>query len=129
MKCDRCGAEIPEVSRFCLSCGKEVPPPTQATVEPKEDDEVNFGAIVLFMIAFMVFFLTLVPVFLGLWIGVAVMAGIGTLLVIGGLLLIRSKKKEIQRAKEEANVRLKCHYCGSLNRKDATRCDSCGATL
>jgi uncharacterized membrane protein YvbJ len=129
LKCTKCGAEIPEVSRFCLSCGMEVPPPKQAFVQPKDDSETNFASIVMFMFAFMIFFFALVPIFLGLWIGAVIMASIGLVLVIIGYLMIRSNKKQVEKAREEAMVKIKCQYCGKLNDQDATRCDSCGATL
>lgn len=77
----------------------------------------------------MVFFLALVPIFLGLWIGVVVMAGIGLVLVIVGFLIYRSSKKQAEKVREEALVKIKCRYCGMLNDKEASRCDSCGATL
>lgn len=130
LKCTGCGADIPDVSRFCLSCGKAVPPPTSVPVQQaEEEDEPNFFAILLLLLAFMVFFFALVPMFLGLWIGVGIMAGVGMLMVGAGLYMIRSHKREVKEAAEKASVKIKCRYCGSLNPQDAQRCMSCGATL
>ncbi len=130
LKCTGCGADIPDVSRFCLSCGKAIPPPTSVPAQQTEDeDEPNFFAILLFLLAFMVFFFALVPMFLGLWIGVGIMAGVGVLMVVAGLYMIRSHKREVKEAAEKASVKVKCRYCGSLNEQDAQRCASCGATL
>jgi len=133
MKCTGCGAEIPEVSRFCLGCGKAVPPPKQFVEQPKDETEANLPSILLFMFAFMIFFFSLVPMFLGSWIGAAIMGGIGLILVLAGYGMWRSNKKQVQRAQEKAeekaSIKIKCRYCGSLNEPDSLRCISCGATL
>ncbi len=133
MKCANCGAEIPDVARFCMSCGKDVPPPKQFTNETKDETEVNFPSIMLFMFAFMIFFFALVPIFLGSWIGAAIMGGIGLILVLAGYGMWRSNKKQAVRAQEKAEekaaIKIKCRYCGSLNEQNALRCMSCGATL
>jgi len=83
----------------------------------------------LWMISFMIFFFMLVPIFLGSWIGAAIMGGIGLVLALLGYANYRAAKKKVERAQEKASIRVKCRYCGSLNTPDATRCDSCGATL
>lgn len=129
MKCTDCGADIPEVSRFCLSCGKAVPPPKQVTTQPEDETETNILSIILFMFAFMIFFFSLVPIFLGSWIGALIMGGIGLVLVVVGYLMYRSNKKQAQRAREEAAIKIKCRYCGSLNNQEDIKCISCGATL
>lgn len=133
MKCTGCGAEIPEVSRFCLGCGKAVPPPKQFIEPSKDETEMNLPSIMLFMFAFMIFFFSLVPIFLGSWIGAAIMGGIGLILVLAGYGMWRSNKKQAQRvqekAEEKASIKIKCRYCGSLNEQDSLRCISCGATL
>jgi uncharacterized membrane protein YvbJ len=133
LKCAGCGVEIPDVARFCLSCGKAVPPPRQFKEQSKDDTEVNLPSIMLFMFAFMIFFFSIVPIFLGLWIGAAIMGGIGLVLVLAGYGMWRSNKKEVQRvqekAEERAKIKIKCRYCGSLNEQDSLRCISCGATL
>ena len=129
MKCANCGAEIPDVARFCMSCGKDVPPPKQFTPQSQDDTEVNLPSILLFMFAFMVFFFALVPMFLGSWIGAAIMGGIGLVLVLAGYGMWRSNKRQVERAKEKAAIKIKCRYCGSLNEPEALRCISCGATL
>lgn len=133
MKCGNCGAEIPDVSRFCLSCGKEVPPPRsvpgEATRQPVPDPDPSGHAMICFALSFMMFFMTFVPIFLGLWIGAGMMAGIGVFLVLMGYAILRSGRKEAEAAQERGAIRVKCRYCGSLNAPDALRCDSCGATL
>ncbi len=128
MKCPNCGADIPDISRFCLSCGKEVPPPKQL---PADDDDSDSLGITMLLVAlsFMMFFFMLVPIILGLWIGAGLMAGIGCALVLAGVYVFRSNKKHVERMQERRNAKVKCRYCGSLNEQTALKCDSCGATL
>lgn len=129
MNCPDCGAEIPEVSRFCLSCGKPVPPPKQLPAQQAADPDPSAHAMMLFGLSFMMFFFTLVPIFLGLWIGALLMAVIGMSLVGAGVFVLRSNKQHIEKVQMAAAVKIKCRYCGMLNAKDAGKCDSCGATL
>lgn len=128
MKCPNCGADIPDISRFCLSCGGEVPPPRQLPTQ--EDDSDSLGiAMLLVALSFMIFFFMLVPIFLGLWIGAGLMACIGCVLVFAGVYVFRSNKKHMEKMHERKNAKIKCRYCGSLNEQTALKCDSCGATL
>lgn len=128
MRCPNCGADIPDISRFCLSCGKEVPPPKQLPIQ--EDDSDSLGiAMLLVALSFMIFFFMIVPIFLGLWIGAGLMAGIGCVLVVAGVYVFRSNKKHVEKMRELKNAKIKCRYCGSLNEQTALKCDSCGATL
>jgi len=133
LKCQACGAEIPDVSRFCLSCGKEVPPPKSVPAEERKpavpDPDPNGHAMICFALSFMMFFMTLVPIFLGLWAGAGILAGIGVFLVLVGCLILRSGRRQAEEIRESALVKVKCRYCGSLNAPDALRCCSCGATL
>lgn len=129
MKCLNCGAEIPEVSRFCLSCGKEIPAPKQVSVQQKVDPDPEGYSMLLFGLAFMMFFFALAPILLGLWIGAALMMAVGLVLVTIGYSMLKSNKKEIEKKQEEAAIKIKCRYCGMLNDQEANRCDSCGATL
>ena len=130
VKCSNCGAEVPEVSRFCLSCGKEIPPPKKADAPEADEDNINVPSIVLFMLAFMIFFFAILPIVLGSWIGAALMMGVGVILVIVGFLMWRaSRKPVVQKEPERPKVKIKCRYCGTLHNEDATRCVSCGATL
>ncbi|MCU0859975.1 MAG: zinc ribbon domain-containing protein [Thermoplasmata archaeon] len=129
MKCPKCSAEIPDVSRFCLSCGNPVPPPATVAVQEPADPDPNGFAMLFFGLSFMMFFFSLVPMFLGLWVGMLIMVGVGMALVGIGVHMIRSNKRAIETAKQEAAIRVKCRYCGSLNDPKAERCASCGATL
>ncbi len=134
MKCRSCGAEIPDVSRFCLSCGSAVPPPMtvpeQMQIEETSSDPDPQGySMLLFGLAFMMFFFSLAPLFLGLWIGAAMMMIVGVVLVAVGYHMLRSNKAELERKHEEAEAKIKCRYCGSLNDQRALKCDSCGAAL
>jgi len=132
VKCQNCGADVPEVSRFCLSCGKEIPPPQKIEIPVEEDDGPSVGAILCFGLSFMLFFFGLVPILLGSWEGAALMFAVGTIPVIIGFLIIRAEKKPrvIEKpSKPEPVVKLKCHYCGSLNDQTSNRCEACGATL
>lgn len=133
MRCVNCGAEIPDVSRFCLSCGKEIPPPKsvpkEQVAQKTQDPDPSGHAMICFGLAFMMFFMTFLPIFLGLWIGAAMLAAIGVFLVLMGYLILRSGRKEVLMMQEKAAVKVKCRYCGSLNAPDALKCETCGATL
>ena len=120
---------MPDVSRYCLSCGKEIPPPKMAAAPQQQDPDPTGYAMMCFGLAFMMFFFALVPMFLGLWLGVIIMTAVGVLLVLVGYSIIRSGKKQVERIQEKAAIKLKCHYCGSLNEQSAIRCEACGATL
>jgi hypothetical protein len=129
MKCANCGAEIPDVSRFCLSCGKELPPPKRTTAPPSANPDPNGYSMLLFGLAFMMFFFALAPMFLGLWIGAGLMMVVGLVLVLIGYMMLRANRIEIEEERKEAMIKVKCRYCGMLNDKDEERCASCGATL
>lgn len=129
LKCPNCAAEIPDVSRFCLSCGKEVPAPKQVPTPQPIDPDPNGYAMLMFGLSFMMFFFALVPIFLGLWIGAFLMAAIGLLLVASGIYMLRSNKRQIQKMREETSAKIKCRYCGMLNDQAARKCESCGAAL
>lgn len=106
-----------------------MPPPKQ-TPQQEEDDSISLTiTILLLMLAFMVFFFMLVPIFLGLWTGVGVMAAIGCVLVLAGVYVFRSSRKRLERIREQRAAKVKCRYCGSPNEQTALRCSSCGATL
>jgi hypothetical protein len=129
LKCPDCGAEIPDVSRFCLSCGKSIPAPKEVPAQQNEDPDPNGFSMILVALSFMLFFFAIVPVIFRLWIGAGLMIGAGIVMVVVAVMMIRSNKKEIEKEHEEASIRVKCQYCGTLNTQTAERCDSCGATL
>ena len=129
MKCQNCGAEVPEVSRFCLSCGREIPPPQKVEVPEQHDPDPSGHAMLCFALSFMLFFFALVPILLGLWIGALMMFSVGIIPLIIGFLIIRSGKRPVEKIEEKPVVKLKCHYCGSLNDQSSLRCEACGATL
>ena len=129
LKCPDCFAEIPDVSRFCLSCGKPIPPPRGVVVEPQTDPDPQGLAMLLFGLSFMMFFFSLAPMFLGLWIGVAALVAAGLAMVTAGYFIIRSGRKEIERRREMVSAKTKCSYCGVLNDQTASKCEGCGAAL
>ena len=129
VRCPGCNAEIPDVSRFCLRCGKEIPAPMQVIVQQAPDPDPNGYAMLFFGLAFMMFFSSLAPMFLGLWLGVGTMAAIGLVLVAVGYSILKSNKKEIEEQQEKMAAKIKCRYCGSLNDQIAKKCDACGASL
>jgi hypothetical protein len=85
--------------------------------------------MLLFGLAFMMFFFALAPMFLGLWIGACLMMAVGLVLILVGYMMLRANKLEIDEVRKEAIVKVKCRYCGMLNDTDDDRCASCGATL
>jgi len=141
LKCFNCGAEIPEASRYCLSCGMEVP--GKAIPQRIPDPEKNMTYFVLFALAFAMFFFALIPVILGSWEGAALLVVAGIALAIIALLNVNASRRHaekvaelqektaerMQKAAAEANARLKCRYCGALNDRNAPRCVNCGGTL
>jgi len=141
MKCTNCGTEIPEASRFCLSCGEEMP----GAVRPRKESESEFNlpSMMLFALAFMMFFFSLIPMFLEYFDGMLFMDAVGVGIVVVAIVNLvlhrRHEEREaermeraaerMERARAEAMAKLKCRYCGALNERTAMKCESCGATL
>ncbi|HIH01701.1 TPA: hypothetical protein HA259_06475 [Thermoplasmata archaeon] len=125
MKCPSCSSEIPGESRFCLKCGKDL----VATPPPPQDDGSEMFALMAMGIAFMMFFFSLAPFFLGIWIAGIAMLGVGVVLMIAGYRMIRASKKDQVAMMQRHNVRVRCRYCGTLNGEHEEKCDSCGANL
>lgn len=132
MKCPACSSEIPDESKFCLSCGKAIgPPQVQQQAPPEEDDGSEVFAMMAMAFAFMLFFFSLVPFFLGIWYAGLAMLGVGAALIFAGYRMIRVSKKEriVMQEAKATKVKLKCRYCGTLNDEDEEKCSSCGASL
>ena len=132
MKCPSCSSEIPDESNFCLKCGKAMGKVLdQPQVPPEDDDGSEVFSMMCMAFAFMVFFFSLVPFFLGIWYAGMAMLGVGVVLMLAGYRMIRVSKRERIRLVEKRamKVKLKCRYCGTLNDEDEERCGSCGASL
>lgn len=141
MKCANCGTELPEDSSFCLRCGNEVAGGRQAS--ESDDSDFSISSMMLFAIAFILFFFSLVPMFLDSWEGMLLMDAIGVVVIIVAFLNLWASRKHEERvaeqreraaermlkAKEASMVKIKCRYCGALNERTALKCESCGATL
>ena len=125
MFCPSCGYDIPEGSRFCLKCGKGL----GAEAQPQEDDSSEMFAMLCMAFAFMMFFFSLAPFFLGIWVAGVAMLAVGVVLMLAGYRMIRTSRKERAEAVQRSNVRIRCTYCGTLNEESDERCDSCGASL
>jgi hypothetical protein len=125
VKCRTCGAEIPDQSRFCLRCGKDQAAPAQ---QP-DDDSSEVFSLMCMGIAFMMFFFSLAPFFLGIWVAGLAMLLVGVGLMLIGYRMIRTSKRDRIEAAERSSVMVRCRYCGSLNHEHDERCDSCGASL
>jgi len=131
LKCPSCQSDIPDESRFCLKCGKEVAPaPAPAQTSP-EDDSSEVFAMMCMAFAFMLFFFSLAPFFMGIWVAGLAMLCVGVVLMLAGYRMIRVSKRERMAMveKKATKIKLKCRYCGSLNDEHAERCESCGAGL
>jgi len=97
----------------------------------------------LFALSFMLFFFSLVPIIMALWVGAILMDAVGLALVIVAFLNLNASRKHqekvaeemekaaehMQKAAEESLVKIKCRYCGAINDRSALKCESCGATL
>ncbi len=132
LKCPSCQSDIPDESRFCLKCGKEVAPaPAPAQAPPPEDDGSEVFAMMCMAFAFMLFFFSLAPFFMGIWIAGLAMLCVGVVLMLAGYRMIRvSKREHIEMIEKKAvKIKVKCRYCDSLNDEDSEKCRSCGATL
>jgi uncharacterized OB-fold protein len=125
VKCPSCGSEIPDESRFCLSCGKDLVAPAQL---PKDDGSEIF-AMMCMGIAFMMFFFSMAPFFLGIWVAGVAMLGVGVVLMLAGYRMIRASRRDHVEIVHRKAVRIRCRYCGTLNKEQDDRCDSCGASL
>jgi len=80
-------------------------------------------------IAFMMFFFSLAPFFMGIWIAGVAMLGVGVVLMLAGYHMIRSSRRDRVELIQHKAVRVRCRYCGTLNDERAQRCISCGASL
>jgi hypothetical protein len=125
VKCPACSSDIPDESRFCLKCGKDLAPPAQL---PNDDGSEMF-AMMAMGIAFMMFFFSMAPFFLGIWIAGVAMIGAGIVLMLAGYYMIRSSRRDHVAVIQHKAVRIRCRYCGTLNMERAERCSSCGASL
>jgi len=132
LKCPSCSSDIPDESKFCLNCGREVAARSAATpAEPSQDDGSEMFAMMCMAFAFMLFFFSLAPFFMGIWYAGVAMLGVGVVLMLAGYRMIRvSKRERMAMAEKKAmRIKLKCRYCGTLNDEQAERCQSCGASL
>jgi uncharacterized membrane protein YvbJ len=125
LKCPSCGSDIPDESRFCLKCGKDLAPAAQL---PKDDGSEMF-AMMCMGIAFMMFFFSMAPFFMGIWIAGVAMLGVGVVLMFAGYKMIRASRRDHVAVVQRKFVRVRCRYCGSLNEEQDDRCESCGASL
>ena len=125
MKCPSCRLDIPDESMFCLKCGKDV---AAAAHLPKDDGSELF-AMMCMGIAFMMFFFSLAPFFMGIWIAGVAMLGVGVVLMFAGYHMIRASRRDHVAIVQRKNIRVRCRYCGTLNREHDDKCDSCGASL
>ena len=54
---------------------------------------------------------------------------IGLVFVAMRSMVLKRYAKSVMELRKEASVKVRCGYCGSLNRETAKKCESCGATL
>ena len=139
MKCVNCGTELPEASQFCFKCGFEM----QAEPAESGGSDFNVSSMMLFALAFILFFFSIVPMFLGSWDGMLLMIAGGVVVVVVAIVNLwasnRHEEREAEirdraaerreKARAEAMIRIRCRYCGALNERTALKCESCGATL
>lgn len=132
MKCPSCSSDIPDESNFCLKCGKAMGKvQDQPQTPPEDDDGSEVFSMMCMAFAFMIFFFSLVPFFLGILYAGMAMLGVGVILMLAGYRMIRVSKRERIRLveKKAEKIRIRCRYCGTLNDESAERCVSCGASL
>jgi len=136
VKCKYCDAELPEEAKFCLSCGRSVElvvpepaaPPSGSGTETRAFLYLAFG-----IFAFMIGFTMALPIMLvgglHLWPLAAIPFVVGILLMWARYHILHSYAEKVEKLREEASVKVKCSYCGTLNAQNARKCESCGATL
>ena len=143
MNCPSCEAEIPDASKYCLSCGKEVLPGDDVKIKLEPTPDPSGFAMMCFAFSIMFFFFAFIPAIFGFWPGVYAMVGAGILLLVLRFFLVRSYKREYEKKKAEVQARraeiakrreqllakVKCRYCGCLNDQRAESCNDCGAPL
>ncbi len=95
---------------------------------PKDDGPELF-AMMCMGIAFMMFFFSLAPFLMGIWIAGLAMIAVGIVLMFAGYRMIRASRRDQVTIIQQSTVRIRCRYCGTLNEERAERCSSCGASL
>ncbi len=138
MDCQYCGKEIPDDSKFCLSCGHrttdQLPavtlpqkPPLDESTETKSMLLVSFGAMLLFF-----GFGFLFPAVImggGWWLVVIPLTVLGAILFGIRWAIVSSYRTQIARLQTKVEKALTCEYCGHVNDPGAERCLDCGAPL
>ena len=135
LNCPACKKEIPDDSTFCLSCGRPLKAEGVDMILPPEGSNTEGRATIYMMLSIMFLFFgcfLLIPgyfVGLGLIIPSLCMIVAGAVLLYARYLVLRRYARNVAGLRNEAAVRVRCRYCGSLNPDAAEKCESCGATL
>jgi RNA polymerase subunit RPABC4/transcription elongation factor Spt4 len=135
LKCPACKSEIPDDSKFCLSCGRPIKPEGFDMILPPEGSHTQDRAMIYMMLAIMCLFFGLFLLIPGYFVGLGLMIPASILVVIGAVFLVaryyvlRHYAEHVEKLREESAIRVRCRYCGSLNPQEDEKCIGCGAPL
>lgn len=133
MKCQTCGTEIPDDSKFCLSCGRrttrgQAPPVVQPTKIPLDDDTDTKANLLLAFASMLLFFG--IGFLLPRWFFVAVpLFVVGAVLLVARHFVINSCGDKVEKLQRKVVEEFTCQCCGSVNDPGAYKCFDCGAPL
>jgi len=133
--CPSCKADVPQDSTFCPSCGRPLKAEGVDDIVPPEGSNTEERATIYLLVAITGLFFGCFLLIPGYFVGLGLLIPASCLVVVGLLFLyarhrvLRRYVKRVEQLRAEANIRVRCRYCGALNAGSARRCDSCGATL
>lgn len=135
MKCPACKTEIPDDSKFGLSCGSPTKEEGIDMILPPDGSNTESRATMYMMFAIMSLFFgffLLIPGFLVGWGLVVPSVGliiVGFALVLARYRLLRRYAQRVEKFRQESAIRVRCRYCGALNPQNDEKCMGCGAPL
>jgi len=130
LKCSFCGAEIPNESKFCLSCGRAVDILAVEPIRPPDGSDTDTTAIVLLAFAAMLLFFGIgMAITIFLWPVAVILFAVGSALLVARHFVLSSYAKRVEKHRQELAAKVKCVYCGTMNERSDEKCVSCGAGL
>lgn len=131
--CPMCKAEIPDDSKFCLSCGRPLTAEDLDMILPPDGSHTEGRATMYLMLAIMSLFFGIFLLVPGYFVGLGMLMPAVCLIVAGVILLVaryivlKRYAEKVLKLRNDAAVRVTCSYCGSLNSRSNEKCEICGA--